>query len=85
MSAESTWERSGQDYQYWEVDLRALATAYDFKLKAQTYAQAEQLVGELVQQTRLHAASVARADAMLVRMQNWFAVYGSGELLFVPF
>ena len=67
----------------WEAVLRALATAYDFKLGAEMSTQAAQLVGELAQQTRLYAASVLLVDAFLASLQNWFSERGSVEPLFV--
>lgn len=78
------WKLSSQGRPDWEAALRALATAYDFKLGAEIYTQAAQIVGLLTQQTRMYAASVAQVDAMLARLQGWSAERGSVEPLFVP-
>ncbi len=78
------WGLSRGSHLDWEAILRALAMAYDFKLGAEMYTQAAQLVGELAQETRLYAASVAQVDAMLARLQGWFTEHGSVEPLFVP-
>ena len=69
---------------HWEAALRALAMAYEFKLGAQMYASAAQLVGELVQQTRLWIGSVVKVSVMLDNLEGWLAKRGSVEPLFVP-
>ena len=81
---ERKWRWFSQGRLDWEAVLRALATAYDFKLRAEMYTQVAQLVGELAQQTRLYAALIMREDAMLASLQDWFTERGSVEPLFVP-
>ena len=81
---EGNWGWIGQTRVDKKAVLRALTTAYDFKLRAEIYTQAAQLVGELVQQTRLYSGSVARLDAILNSLQGWFTERGSVEPLFLP-
>lgn len=81
---ERRWGFSGWERMDWESILRALATAYDFKLGAEMYTQAAQLVSQLAQQTRQYASSVLQVDAFLAKLQVWFTDRGSVEPLFVP-
>jgi len=81
---EHKWRWSGQGHLNWEAALRALATVYNCKLKAEMYSQTAQVIGELVQQTHLYTASVAQADAMLASLQDWLTERSSVEPLFVP-
>ncbi len=78
------WAWFSQVHLQQEAVLRALTTAYEFKLRAEISTQAAQLVSELVQQTRLYATSIAQLDAMLASLKDWFAERGSVEPLFVP-
>lgn len=68
----------------WQAILSALATAYNFKLKAEIYTQSAQLVGELTRQTRLYADWVQQSDVLLARMQAYFSDRGAVESLFLP-
>lgn len=68
----------------WEAALRALAVAYKFKLEAEIYTQASQLVGELVQQTRTYSVQVAQTDAMLASIQGWFIERCVTKPIFIP-
>lgn len=78
------WRWFSQVHLKREAALRALTTAYEFKLGAEIYTQAAQLVSELVQQTRLYTTSIAQVDAMLISLKDWFAERGSVDPLFVP-
>lgn len=82
---ERKWRLFDRDQRDWEAVLRAITTAYEFKLEAEIYTQAAQLVGELVQQTRLFAAEVAQVDTVLASLQSWLTQRCSVEPLFVPF
>ncbi|MBV8887727.1 MAG: hypothetical protein JO235_27545 [Chroococcidiopsidaceae cyanobacterium CP_BM_RX_35] len=81
--ADRNWLWSGRSTD-WEAALRALAVAYKFKLEAETYTQASQLVGELVQQTRAYTAQVAQTDAMLTSLQSWFTERCAAKPIFIP-
>jgi hypothetical protein len=81
---EGNWRLFDRDRLDWQAILSALTTAYNFKLKAEIYTQAAQLVGELAQKTRLYANSVQDIDALFARMQNYFSDRGAVESLFLP-
>ncbi len=81
--AARNWLLSGRNTD-WEAALRALAVAYKFKLEAEVYTQASQLVGELVQQRRAYTAQVAQTDAMLASLQGWFTERCGTKPIFIP-
>jgi hypothetical protein len=81
---ERNWKLFSRHRPDWQAVLSALATAYNSKLKAEIYTQSAQLVGELVQQTRLYADSVKQNDSLLARLQNYFSDCSSVESLFLP-
>lgn len=81
---EHSWRLFGQSSPKWEAVLSALAHAYKFKLEAEIYTQSAQLVGELAQQTRLHADSVEQIDTLFASLQNHYTQRGWVEPLFLP-
>lgn len=68
----------------WEAAVRALAAVYDFKIKVQLYTHAAQLVGELLQRTRLYTTSLTQTDLKLAELQVCFTERGPDEPLFAP-
>lgn len=81
--AERNWLLSSRNTD-WEAALRALAVAYEFKIEAEIYTQASQLVGELVQQTRTYSVQVAQTEAMLASIQGWFIERCVTKPIFIP-
>lgn len=68
----------------WEAAVRALAAVYDFKIKVQLYTLAAQIVGELIQRTRLYTTSLTQTDLKLAELQVWFTERCPDEPLFAP-
>lgn len=81
---ERSWKLFNRDRLDWQAAISALTTAYNFKLKAEIYTQAAQLVSESTRQTRLYADSVQQIDALLARIQKYFSDRDSVEPLFLP-
>lgn len=67
-----------------EAVLQAISKACHFKLEAEMYALAAQIVGSLRQQTHGYAVTLAQADAILASLQNYFIERCSTEPIFAP-
>lgn len=67
-----------------EAALRALALAYNFKLEAAIYAQACQLIDELIEQTQTYASTATQADQVLANLQNSCAERCSLQPVLIP-
>lgn len=78
------WWWLGQERLSWQPILRALTKAFEFKLQAEIYTQAAQLVSELVRQTHLHQAAIAEVDQKFAKLQNCLSECNYSEPLFAP-
>jgi len=67
-----------------EALLQAISKASSFKLEAEIYTLASQVVGSLRQQTHVHAVSVAQVDALLGSLQSFFIKRCPTEPIFAP-
>lgn len=67
-----------------EALLQAISKASNFKLEAEIYTLAGQVVGSLRQQTHVHAVSLAQADALLANLQSFFIQRCPTEPIFAP-
>ncbi|MBV9385831.1 MAG: hypothetical protein JOZ78_05315 [Chroococcidiopsidaceae cyanobacterium CP_BM_ER_R8_30] len=81
--AERNWLLSSRNTD-WEAALRALAIAYKFKLEAEVYTLASQLVSDLLQQTQAYTVQIAQTDAMLASLQGWFTERCVTKPIFIP-
>ena len=67
-----------------EALLQAISKASTFKLEAEIYALAGQVVGGLRQQTHVQAIALAQADALLGNLQSFFIKRCPTEPIFAP-
>lgn len=65
-----------------EALLQAISKACNFKLEAEIYTLAAQIVGSLRQQTHTYAVTLAQADALLASLQNSFVKHCTTEPIF---
>lgn len=77
----SGWFRKRPDL---EAVVRTLQKTYEFRLEAEMHLVAAQLIGELMQQTRLYEKAITQVDAFLGGLQNWLKENSTVEPLFVP-
>lgn len=64
--------------------LQAINKASNFKLEAEIYTVAGQVVGSLRQQTHIQAVAIAQADALLGNLQSFFIKRCTTEPIFAP-